>query len=85
MTVHYSNSEKGGELQNRLIFLQDFPKGEPKSSSLIKNVLYEKTTSLGLSQDIFTTMTIVTDRGSNIVKALDEMGANRLNCSDHIL
>lgn len=80
LTVHYINEE--WVLVNRVLFTTLYTKDQ-KTGKEISELLKERFTSVGLCDNLFQKLTFITDRGSNIVKALQNQ--RRMDCMAHAL
>lgn len=85
ITIHYIN--ENWELNSNVLHVGQFPYDQKKTGDNIRNNLkqfFNQWLDNEESGDNFLSkITWVTDKGSNIIKALDRN--NRLNCSAHIL
>lgn len=80
VTLHYFDEE--WNLISKLLFTCIFP-DESKTGFNIRKEIINRFTKLGFSTDALEKMTFVTDRGSNIVNALQPY--NRLDCMAHVI
>ena len=80
LTVHYFDDE--WNLNSKLLFTCVFP-DESKTGVNIRKEIMNRFAKLGLSSDSMEKITFVTDRGSNIINALQPF--KRLDCMAHII
>ncbi|KAL4097820.1 hypothetical protein QTP88_022528 [Uroleucon formosanum] len=87
ITLHYIDDN--WELNNRLLHTGQFPMNESKTGDNIRRFLYNfffqisDAANKPCSNDLMSSITFVTDQGSNMLSAL--RNTNRLNCSAHLL
>lgn len=80
VTVHYFDDD--WQLASKLLYTCDFP-NERKTGINIRKELFRRFSQFGLNNDAIEKITFVTDRGSNIINALEPF--KRLDCMAHII
>jgi hypothetical protein len=81
MTVHYIDS--AWKLIKYVIFTCNFTDDQRKTGANIEKELIRSCSKFGLETDQFKKLRFVTDRGANVIKALENY--ERYSCSCHVI
>lgn len=80
LTLHYITSD--WQLKKRTLFSAYYDEHD-KSGCSISNMLTKKAAEFGIDKDMLKKIKFVTDKGSNLVKAIELLGCDRFSCIAH--
>lgn len=72
-------------LYSCVLFTESFSADEQKTADNIISILQQKFEEFDIGIEGLRKLTFVTDRGSNIVSAMNKLGIQRLNCNAHLI